>query len=264
MVSGPSKRKAPSRSERPAVRAYETLRELIVDGRLSPGSRIVELELADRLGMSRTPVRSAVERLEQEGFVVVSRGGRQGRASVTPLTVTDAQELFLIVGVLEGFAGRLCASLASSLRRPLVKELVRLNRELYGILRSRRPVPNRRFENDARFHGLYVEAAAGPRLRALHAAVKPQAERYIRLYISLVVDEMRDSHHEHGAIVDAIARGDPDLADRAVQTNWQNAAGRLTAVMEKTGERGNWLNLDSFLPRLEASRVGRVARSLPE
>ncbi|HET7564995.1 MAG TPA: GntR family transcriptional regulator, partial [Gemmatimonadaceae bacterium] len=55
--------------------AYEQLRTLIVHGRLAPGSRVIESDIAERLGVSRTPVRSALHRLQQEGYIVgVSRG----------------------------------------------------------------------------------------------------------------------------------------------------------------------------------------------
>ena len=85
-----------------------------------------------------------------------------------------------------------------------------------------------------------VEAAAGPRLRALHDAVKPQAERYERLYVSLLSRGLAPSVQEHAAIIRAIRGGDPDQSQRAVQTNWRNAATRLGQVITHVGERGQW------------------------
>src|SRR5207244_8598966 len=68
------------------ARAYQQLRELIVWGRLAPGSRVIESDIAERLGVSRTPVRSALHRLQQEGYIVgVGRGSEQ-RLTVAPLT----------------------------------------------------------------------------------------------------------------------------------------------------------------------------------
>src|SRR4051812_11872011 len=81
--------------------AYSVLRELIVDGRLSPGSRIIETEVAERLGYSRTPIRAALQRLQQEGYVRVSGPGQQARMCVTPLTEEDARELFGVVAEIE-------------------------------------------------------------------------------------------------------------------------------------------------------------------
>ncbi|CAN5826904.1 hypothetical protein BH23GEM3_BH23GEM3_20970 [soil metagenome] len=118
--------------------------------------------------------------------------------------------------------------------------MTRINTELVAISRSTHPDANQRFENDTEFHRCYVEAGAGLRLKALYEAVKPQAERYIRLYITLLTGEVRTSAGEHEAIIAAIASGNPDCAQRAVQTNWRNAAERLARVIDTTGERGSW------------------------
>jgi Transcriptional regulators len=83
---------------------YLRLRELIVHGLLAPGSRVVETEVASRLGVSRTPVREALQRLQQEGFVVGAAGAQQARLTVAPLTRADVHELLNIVGELEGSA----------------------------------------------------------------------------------------------------------------------------------------------------------------
>src|ERR1041385_372458 len=72
---------------------YIRLRDLIVQGSLAPGSRIVETEIATRLGVSRTPVREALQRLQQEGFVMGAPGAQQSRLTVAPLTRDDVYEL---------------------------------------------------------------------------------------------------------------------------------------------------------------------------
>jgi DNA-binding GntR family transcriptional regulator len=65
----------------PATAVYERLRGLIVRGQLAPGARLVERDIADRLGTSRTPVRSALQRLQQERYVTVADGGKHARWS---------------------------------------------------------------------------------------------------------------------------------------------------------------------------------------
>jgi len=77
-------------------------------------------------------------------------------------------------------------------------------------------------------------------LIALHDAVKPQAERYIRMYISMLTGDIRSSVDEHDAIIDAIEEGRAEAAQLAVETNWQHAADRLGKVIEVVGERGSW------------------------
>src|SRR5690349_14058794 len=79
--------------------SYHQLRELIVRGRVAPGSRLIEAELAARLGVSRTPVRGALNWLQREGYVVVISGhDHKSRLAVAPLTKDDARELYWIVG----------------------------------------------------------------------------------------------------------------------------------------------------------------------
>jgi DNA-binding GntR family transcriptional regulator len=222
------------------ARAYDQIRGLIVWGRLSPGSRIVESEIADRLGLSRTPTRSALHRLQQEGYVSVLTRGKERRLIVAPLTQDDARELFHIVGQLEGLAARSSAELPRARRVDVVERLQQLNRELGLVARQPRPDPVRIFDLDTAFHRAYVESGAGPRLLALHDAIKPQAERYIRLYISSLVDEIATSVEEHDIIIQCIEDGDPVAARQAVDTNWSNAAVRLSKVIGALGERGSW------------------------
>jgi DNA-binding GntR family transcriptional regulator len=228
-----------ARKDRPQ-RVYEQLRTLIVHGRLAPGSRLVETDIATRFQVSRTPVRGALQRLQQEGYIVDSPAMRQSRPTVAPLTQEDATELFDIVGVLEGLSARLAAELPANRRAALAKEMTALNAEFKRTAQAARPDHNRLYELDERFHSAYVDAAAGPRLRALHHAVKPQAERYERLYVSFLTGEIVTSVREHEAIVTAIANGKPDAAEASVHQNWHNAASRLASVIERAGERGRW------------------------
>jgi DNA-binding GntR family transcriptional regulator len=220
-------------------RVYHELRTLIISGQLPPGARIAERAVVDRLGLSRTPVRSALHRLQQEGFVGSSEVGRDQRLIVTPLTQSDGRELFLIVGHLEGLAVREAASLPTERRRALARTLRDINRQL-GTASRTRGAHARAFELDLAFHRAYVEGVAGPRLIALHRAIKPQSERYTRLYVNVLLDELPTSVKEHEVIVRAIAGGDPVAAQDAVETNWRNASLRLASVIGQLGERGAW------------------------
>lgn len=228
-----------ARGERIA-RAYRELRELIVWGRLAPGSRIVESEIVDYLGVSRTPVRSALHRLQQEGYVVGIGRGTEQRLTVAPLTQDDARDLFGIVGELEGLAIRGAASQAAAARAELVAALGQLNLSLSEAGDATHPEPMRICELDSQFHRRFVLAGAGQRLLALHHAIKPQAERYVRLYLSALVDEIARSVAEHREIIKRIRTGNADGAQRAVQRNWRNAAERLSTVIGRLGERGRW------------------------
>ncbi|MEO8726613.1 MAG: GntR family transcriptional regulator [Acidobacteriaceae bacterium] len=220
--------------------AFEAVRELIVHGRLAPGSWIIESEIALRLGVSRTPVRAALQWLQKEGYVVATGTGTKSRMTVAPLTREDARELYAIVGHIEGLAGRRTAALDRKLRNELVTELKKVNLQLSETGGPETTGPNRFFDLDARLHNTIFEASAGARLRAIYEAIKPQTERYWRLYSSSITGGVNESVMEHDEIIAAIAKGDADRTERALHANWTNGAERLAAVISMFGERGSW------------------------
>jgi DNA-binding GntR family transcriptional regulator len=219
---------------------YARLRELIVGGLLAPGNRIVETEIATRLGVSRTPVREALQRLLQEGYVIDTLGAQQSRLTVAPLTRDDVRELLTVVGALEGIAAHHAASKPADIRAGLAKDLRDANAQFHRAGKTA-PIDHEALHDaDERFHRRIVESGAGPRLLSLYDAVKPQAERYIRMYISMLTGDIRSSVAEHDIIIAAIAEGRRDDAELAVETNWRHAADRLSRVIELAGERGAW------------------------
>src|SRR3954465_14197975 len=131
---------------------YMRLRDLIVQGSLAPGSRIVETEIASRLGVSRTPVREALQRLQQEGYVMGSPGAQQSRLTVAPLTRDDVYELLNIVGSLEGLGARGAASLPPTERRNLVRDLKALNGDFHRAGKTMPIDHGGLYDVDERFH----------------------------------------------------------------------------------------------------------------
>mgnify|MGYP001339117981 CR=1 FL=1 len=212
--------------------AYAHIRELIVTGRLPPGARLVETELAKRLGFSRTPIRGALRILAREGYVTVE-GQERRRLRVAPLTLEDARELFEIVGAIEGLGARAAARIPARKRARLAAELRGFDEALLEAAARDPADPTEIFELFTRFHLRYMEAAAGPRLRALHDAIKPQAERYRRLYSAEPEGRVAASVGEHARIIEAIERGDGEAARAAVEENWRNAAERIASSIPR-------------------------------
>jgi len=222
------------------TRAFQQLRELIVRGNLPPGAWIVEAEIALRLGLSRTPIRGALQWLHREGYVVEHKGNRKARIVVAPLTRDDARELYMIVGHLEALAGTLVVALPASQRAKLADELAALNEQL-NLIASQRPVdPRRVFDLDKEFHARMMAAGVGQRLAALHNAVRPQVERYWRLYASSIISELHVSVSEHNEIVRAIRKGDVTGIQNALDRNWSGGFDRISRLIEIFGERRSW------------------------
>lgn len=221
-------------------KAVQVLRDLIVMGHLAPGSRLTEAELAERLHLSRTPIRGALLWLQREGYVLAAPGKVKTRIMVAPLTHGDASEIYAIIGRLEGLAARNAAQLPDAKRAALVKRLAATNQQLMRLASGGDRTPGRFFELDKQFHSLIVEAGSGPRLKAMHKAIQPLTERYWRLYMSAILDQLSNSTAEHQQILQGLTRGDAAAAERAMQSNWENGADRLYGVIQSWGERGSW------------------------
>jgi len=235
--------------------AFHELREMIVNGKLLPGTWLIEAELADRLGFSRTPIRGALHWLQRERYVLASGNGAKSRLIVAPLTREDARELYSIIGHLEGLGARSTARLPSQARAGVLRQIAEYNAGLAELAQKHRSEANRIFELDMNFHRTIVEASAGPRLLELHKTIQPQAERYWRLYASAILDELDQSVAEHERIILAISAGDADAAEAGIQLNWNNGVKRLARVIESIGERGNWYQLKDSPPAAKLDRT---------
>lgn len=142
--------------------AYKRLMAELREGRLSPGERLRETELAERLGMSRTPVREAIRQLEADG--IVSHVPRQG-ACIRSLDYAEVMELYEMRAVLEGTAARLAARVASDIE---IEELCDMNRGLASLGN----VPAA-FTLNRQFHAALLDAAKNRFLtRSIHTLQK--------------------------------------------------------------------------------------------
>lgn len=216
--------------------AHDRLRDLIVRGRLAPGAPIIETEVAAILGLRRSHVRVALLRLQESGFVISSRIGTYSRSRVAPLTVDDVQELFTVIGALEGVAARAAAALGVRERAALAVALRRINRQLR---RGAAVTGSEYYDLDAQFHARYVTQCGGARVRMLYESIKPQLDRYALMYTYALYEQASVSAAEHEMIIEAIDDGDGDAAQRAADANWRNAAERFRRFMDVAGERGN-------------------------
>ncbi len=222
--------------------AYSRLRDSIVTLRLAPGARLTEVELGRRLGISRTPVRAALLRLQQEGLVVTRGAKRSGRVTVAPMTAADMRELFLMVGALDGIAARLAAELPESPRRAVAGAAEAINARLRSLSGSGAAEIRAAQALDTDFHNCYEQAASGPRLLAKLAALHGRRERYIRAYTQALFQAHRqqESFDEHAAIIAAIAAGDADAAERHAVSNHRNALERYSRVATGSDGEEGW------------------------
>jgi DNA-binding GntR family transcriptional regulator len=219
---------------------YQRLRDLVVTGRLAPGAPLIEADLSKRLGASRTPIRAALRRLQQEGFVAASPVGQTLRPIVAPLTAGDLAEVFLMVGAFEATAARAAADLEPARREALASELEEVGTGLETAGRLRPPDLAALQALEVRFHGALAGAASGPRLRGELDVLHPQAERYRRAYGPAALHALSDAVDERQAIVAALRAGDGNLAAQGVAAHWRRSLERLRPVVMMLGEQGTW------------------------
>ncbi len=194
--------------------AYQQLMEAIQHGVLKPGTRIREVEIADRFGISRTPVRDAIRRLESDGLVI--HVPRQG-AVIKQLDHREVIELYEIREVLEGTAARYAARHASDLE---AAELEELN----DLMSSDPRDPVKVADANRLFHSaLYRSANNRYLIQALKSLTDAMALLGGTGTTLQAEDRIQTAHAEHLAIIEAIRNRDPDAADEAARLHIRNA-----------------------------------------
>jgi DNA-binding GntR family transcriptional regulator len=195
-----------------ADRAYGALRSSIAEGRLRPGARIGETALAEQLGISRTPVREALQRLARDGLVALD--ARNG-ARVVELGLEEIQELYDLREILEGSTARFAALNAKA------NDLQRLNAILEReATQLDDPVALARLNK--LYHQALCEAA---RNRYLSDAVATFSSTLLLLGPTTLAAERRgeESHAEHRAVVEAVAAGDAEQAEAVMRGHIRRA-----------------------------------------
>lgn len=210
-----------------AERAYRILKRLILDNELAAGSRLLEHEAAERLAMSRTPVREAMIRLEQDGLVEIKP--RHGMR-VLPVSPTDMREIYEILTALESAAAEMAARRGATpaelakLRAAVAEMDTALGRDdLDGWAAA-----------DERFHRLLVTLAGNQRLRQVVSQLGEQAHRARAVTLRLRPKPV-NSTRDHARLVSAIARRDPESARRIHHDHRAKAGALLIDLLDRLG-----------------------------
>ncbi|MBA3670584.1 MAG: GntR family transcriptional regulator [Gemmatimonadaceae bacterium] len=225
--------------ERPCS-VYQRLRDLIIRGRLAPGVRVVEQDVAERLGVSRTPAREAIHRLFQDGFLIPTGIARRTELVVAPLTHDDMWDLYLVMASLEGRAALAIGDLDGAARRDLARTLKATQARFEKASRERKVDYDQMFELHNQFHDTFVRACRRPRIVALIDGVRQQVDRYEWVYAPLVGPDHGETFREHADIIAVVRSGSAKGVQRAVEANWEGGARRLARVIGSMGARGDW------------------------
>lgn len=212
-----------------AAGPYEKLKLMILDGELAGGEPLIERPLAERLGVSRTPVRETIFRLAREGLVRVIEG--KG-AFVASYTIEDMIEIYQMREGLEPLAARLaCANLTDEHLDRHEEQLSRYRAR--PALRHEDPGKWRRLGRD--FHNMFIHASKNARLIRAIEGMQHQIELFRGLGRTINPrTDLKSAVEEHAEILQALRARSPQRAEKAVRAHLQNGLRyRLEALQAK-------------------------------
>ncbi|MEW2357530.1 GntR family transcriptional regulator [Spirillospora sp. NPDC029432] len=191
--------------------AYRAIRDAIVDGTFAPGERLNDADLVEWLGVSRTPVREALARLEQAGLVQ-TKPGRY--TMVSPLDVQALRNAKSVTAAMHELAVREALPNLSPAELTAMRDA---NARFADALRA--GDADAAITADDEFHGVLVTAAANAALRDVLAQFTPMLRRLERLRFSSLIG--RESVAQHERIIALCEAGDVEAAAAAIRANWE-------------------------------------------
>ncbi len=199
---------------------YDKLLTWIMDGVLRPGEKLLDRKLAEHMGVSRTPVREALRRLEDKGLVE-SSANRWTR--VSEISVKEPEMIYPIIWTLNGLAASLAIGVLTD---EDFKKMSRANKDLELALEKDDPVAAS--TADAAFHDVYIQRSQNAYLINILQDLKIRFRRFEINYFE-GSPYARNSLQDHETIIATLKTGDIARAIETIHLNWQNSLERLKA-----------------------------------
>ncbi|KEK19685.1 GntR family transcriptional regulator [Bacillus manliponensis] len=197
---------------------YATLKKAIVTLELKPEQRLSDKELAEQFGISRTPVREALKRLEDEGLIESIPGSA---TRVAPLHLEEAKHAFTVVAALHALAAKLAVPL---LKKSHIEELEFHNKTLFMSLEKKDSIGA--IEADEQFHNVFLDAAGNPEIiRALERSIHKIQRLEIAQFTSRNGFKSVEQHKE---MIEACKHKNVELVAHLMEQNWLSLGELLT------------------------------------
>ena len=188
----------------------DSIRTAIIKGKFRPGEKISEGELADSMGISRTPLREAFRKLENEGFIeIIPRKG----AVVTEINPDEAFQLYEIKSTLEGLAARLAASRMTGKD---IEKLEKINAELENLQVA--DDLDGFYKTHCRFHDVFVKLCGNNRLIQMISNLNDHFKRFGVVSLTFP-GQFGEAARQHVEIIDAFRSGDEKNIEAKVREN---------------------------------------------
>lgn len=204
---------------------YNTILSWIVEGKLCPGEKLLDKDLAESMGVSRTPVREALRRLEDKNLVE-SSANRWTR--VAEVSVEESEKIYPVIWSMEELAA---AEAIDLLTTEDFRKMKQANLALAQALEEGDALKSSKA--DLAFHDVFVARSGNPYLSAILQDLKIQCRRMEAIYFK-GIGSGRYSLEEHNGILDALKSGNLDLAQSRIRGNWQSSLKRFTMISSES------------------------------
>lgn len=206
---------------------FETLRTAILDGNLKPGERVMEVQLAEKLGVSRTPVREAIRKLELEGLLeMIPRKG----AYVADVSIKDVLNVLEVRASLEGLAASLAAERITEEEIEHLKQSAKEFEEM-----NRANDRDGMVAKDTEFHSILLNASGNNKLLSIVEDLSDYVQRFRVIYFTEYSDS-KDIIEEHRKLLNAISERDGEKASQAAKDHIESIGNYLSN--QKSQEEG--------------------------
>ncbi|MEO6607248.1 MAG: GntR family transcriptional regulator [Aestuariivirga sp.] len=219
--------------------AYDSLKSMIITGKLSPGSRITENELATTLKVSRTPIREALNRLERDGMVT-SRP-RQGFA-VNEFDITMLRESFEVREVLDGHATELATARLTTTDKENLKAMLAECERLANLPKRTQEDKFQELQIGTDIHRMIAKLSGNEMLCNMLNSILDKCQHYIWLELTWL-DDWKDAREEHAAIVNAMCAGDARLAGSHARKHIRESRDEILKLLQAKSD------LQSFMAK---------------
>ena len=203
--------------------AYLLLRNWIIDGTLQPEQKLRDKELAEELGVSRTPIREALLRLEDEGYIQTKPNSY---TAVSPICTENIFNLYSIIWTLELLAMEQTFTLLNDCT---LQKMITLNDQLQQAIAGNDF--HAAVSKDEEFHAAYLNMCANEELRTILTTTKQKLKRVELIYFHKVRD-LEQSIEEHRRIINALQKRDLPVLLQNIEQNWKRSFTRLQAHLQ--------------------------------
>jgi DNA-binding GntR family transcriptional regulator len=207
----------------------QALRQEIVYGTLMPNEHLKEARLAKHFGCTRGPVREALNKLEQQGFVVLVPN--QG-ATVREPSADEVKDFYSLLAMLEGKAVEWATPL---LKADDIDHLKQINRSLKSVLEAKETIVEAWIPLNLEFHRLFREKCGNEKMNWLVEEIRTRITRY--RYISLIVTASWDYAGDHETIVELVTKKEAEKAGKTMEGHIHRAKDVLVQFLSKTPPR---------------------------